>query len=420
MPAGNSSGDVTVTGTLSGCESNLASRAVVADQAAAYAAQAYGALKKISCYANGQVLYAATDNNGGITAATISSGTLPPGMALNTTTGELTVSNADDLAARATAGTGPVALVRSTTSFVVQTTDAQGGRTETPLTLAFNSDQAASVATAGSKSLQRYSDGEVLATYTDPDGTITSATLSSGIIPFGTGLRAQNGVGQLYVVNSSQLTPGTYTFTTSCTDAGCTVGLSRTPATVSIGNNQALPVTLTAFTARRVGRQLVLQWNTAQELNNDYFAVEQSLDGATFVELGRLSGRGTTSQPQAYEYVAANAPTTRVYYRLRQVDTDSPEGTYSAVRTVAAVAEAGARLSATAYPNPATGRVELAASIAPELQVSISTPVGTPPGSRTLLTSQPLVLDLSAYPAGLYLLHLRQGGQHTVLRVVKE
>ncbi|PJJ48531.1 hypothetical protein [Hymenobacter chitinivorans] len=419
VTAGTSSGDVTVEGTTSGCVSNPATRAVVADQLATYAAQAYSPAKKVSCYAVGQVLYAVTDANGGVSSATISSGSLPAGVELNSDTGELMV--AGTLAARPASGNVGTQS-RSSTTFTVQTTDAQGGVTSTPLTLTFNTDQTASVVTAPSKNLQLYTAGEVLATYTDPDGVITSATLASGIIPYGTALRARNGLGELYVANTSQLTPGTYTFTTTCTDAGCTVGLSQTPATLSIGNNQALPVSLTSFTARRAnGGPVVLNWKTAQEVNNDYFAVERSLDGTTFVELARVAGQGTTSQAHTYQYSDGYAPATLAYYRLRQVDLGSPVGRYSPVQTVTAVA-AGVRLAAAAHPNPTTGRVllELGTASAEALHVVVTAPVGTRLGTHVMAPGQPLHLDLSAYPAGLYLLHLTQGGQQTVLRVVKE
>jgi|GEM_PF-6777452 len=427
VTAGAISGNVLVTATKGGCVSNGASRAVVADQAAVYSAQMYGPAKKISCYANDQVLYAAADANGGIASATVTVGSLPAGVALNTATGALTVLNAGALTARQTAGaqsqgSTPVALVSSTTSFTIQTTDAQGGRTTTPMSLTFNSDQAATVTTAGAKNLQLYSTGEILATYSDPDGTITATTLASGIIPYGTALRARNGGGELYVVNTSQLTPGVYSFTTSCTDAGCTIGISLTPTTLSIGNNQALPVELTTFTARRTGRPVVLSWTTAQELNNDYFAVEQSLDGKHFAELAQVAGSGSTTTTHQYQYVDANAPAAATYYRLRQVDRDGAVS-YSPVRPVAATTVAAARLEVAAYPNPTTGRVKLllaAPTPATELNVTITTPVGTLLGSRTLNARQPLLLDLSGYPAGLYLLRLRQGDQQTVLRVTKE
>ena len=424
VTAGATSGNVQVRGTKNGCLSNPAIRAVVADQPAAYAAQAYAATKRITCYVTGQVLYSVTDANGGITSAALSTGSLPAGVALNASTGELTV--AGTLVARPGTGaspTGTTSLTNSTTSFTVRTTDAQGGVTLTPLTMVFTSDQPATVSTSGSKSLQFYSTGEVLATYTDPDGAITSAALLSGIIPYGTALRTRNGVGELYVVNVSQLTPGTYTFTTSCTDAGCTIGLSQTPTTLNIGNNQALPVTLVDFTARRSGRAVLLRWSTAQELNNDYFAVEQSLDGIHFAELSRVAGQGTSATAHEYQYTDANAPAAVAYYRLRQVDLGPARDTYSSVQVVAATALSQARLEATAYPNPTTGRVRLQlASPTPnaDVRVTILTPVGTLLGTRTLDIRQPLLVDLSGYPAGLYLLRLRQGDQQTMLRVTKE
>lgn len=48
-------------------------------------------------YANGEALASATDPDGTITAAALTQGTLPPGTALNTTTGAITVANRNNL-----------------------------------------------------------------------------------------------------------------------------------------------------------------------------------------------------------------------------------------------------------------------------------------------------------------------------------
>ena len=91
---------------------------------------------------------------------------------------------------------------------------------------------------------------------------------------------------------------------------------------INTGQGAPLPISLVDFSAQREGEQVRLRWQTATELNNDYMAVEHSVDGRSFVEIGRVSGAGTTQQPQQYTLMHAE-PTAGVnYYRLRQVDFD--------------------------------------------------------------------------------------------------
>ena len=89
-----------------------------------------------------------------------------------------------------------------------------------------------------------------------------------------------------------------------------------------------------------------------------------------------------------------------------------------------AVTEAGARLAATAYPNPTPGRLTLLCTgAAPKtLHVVISTPVGKVLRALELPlgTAAEATLDLTPYPAGVYLLRLQADTQQTVLRVTKE
>ena len=103
-----------------------------------------------------------------------------------------------------------------------------------------------------------------------------------------------------------------------------------------------LPVQLTAFTAQLEGAASVrLRWRTASEVNNAGFAVERSLDGRSFADVGALPGAGNSTVPLDYTLLDSRLPAgaTLLYYRLRQTDLDGTR-TYSPVRTVALSAEA--------------------------------------------------------------------------------
>jgi len=63
-----------------------------------------------------------------------------------------------------------------------------------------------------------------------------------------------------------------------------------------------------------------LDWQTASELNNDYFEIEKSFDGDVFQSLDRIKGQRQTSSVQTYGYLDKGYLRSEVYYRIKQVD----------------------------------------------------------------------------------------------------
>ncbi len=82
-----------------------------------------------------------------------------------------------------------------------------------------------------------------------------------------------------------------------------------------------LPVELTYFNATIIGGEVFLKWETASEVNHDYFAIEKSTDGSGFYEIGRAMDGEETAIGKEYGYW--DLPDKGLnYYRLRQVDLD--------------------------------------------------------------------------------------------------
>ncbi|MEX1132321.1 MAG: hypothetical protein WEC15_03780 [Flavobacteriales bacterium] len=92
----------------------------------------------------------------------------------------------------------------------------------------------------------------------------------------------------------------------------------------SINNTNPLPITLLSFTATAVQRSVLLDWTTATETNNDFFTVERSADGNSFLPLFRVEGAGEGTSFSALHYrTVDDAPLSgQSYYRLRQTDLD--------------------------------------------------------------------------------------------------
>jgi hypothetical protein len=124
-----------------------------------------------------------------------------------------------------------------------------------------------------------------------------------------------------------------------------------------------LPVTLTSFTAVAQAAGVRVGWRTASERQSHYFAVERSLDGQAFAEIGRVAAAGTSGQPQHYALLDAQPLAAVAYYRLRQVDLDGSLR-YSAVRVVA---PSSARSGPHLFPVPARTWATLLGAVPGEL-----------------------------------------------------
>ncbi len=83
-----------------------------------------------------------------------------------------------------------------------------------------------------------------------------------------------------------------------------------------------LPVELIEFVAIPLENTVGLKWSTLSELNNDFFAIERSVDGLEFKEIAIVSGAGTTTARQDYTYEDTRPLLGVSYYRLRQTDFD--------------------------------------------------------------------------------------------------
>jgi hypothetical protein len=85
-----------------------------------------------------------------------------------------------------------------------------------------------------------------------------------------------------------------------------------------------LPVTLTTFSGKRIGKVNELTWTTATEQNNSGFEVQRSKDGQNFTNIGfvnSLAPSGNSTTDITYNFTDAGISTSTVqYYRLRQID----------------------------------------------------------------------------------------------------
>lgn len=114
--------------------------------------------------------------------------------------------------------------------------------------------------------------------------------------------------------------------TGTCPEDFFWVGLVlETKGSLNGPNQNLLPIELMDFRATPKEKNVLVEWETEVEINNDYMVVEHSTDGRKFSDLTQIAGAGNTLEPQYYSYLHTNPVPGINYYRLRQVDFNGKE-----------------------------------------------------------------------------------------------
>ena len=108
----------------------------------------------------------------------------------------------------------------------------------------------------------------------------------------------------------------------------------------------ALPIELISFTGKNSEDEDFFEWTTATEENNDFFTLEGSADGLSFMELQKIKGAGNSHSNKKYQAKIKTEQLT--YFRLKQTDFDKH---HSYSETI--VLESKRKKNVKVYPNPA-------------------------------------------------------------------
>jgi hypothetical protein len=108
-----------------------------------------------------------------------------------------------------------------------------------------------------------------------------------------------------------------------------------------------LPVDLVYFRGTEENKKVNLQWETASQVNCDYFSIERSTDGVDFFPVVNIKGKGNSNERDAYNYIDADVFEGTLYYRLSEVDLDGTSQTFNTISVHIKPAP-----EVTIYPNP--------------------------------------------------------------------
>jgi|GEM_PF-2620661 len=195
-------------------------------------------------------------------------------------------------------------------------------------------------------------------------------------------------------------------------DYGITASFNTGFSGFVVGQNPTilLQTVLTEFDGYKLNdQQNYLTWSLSEQIGTDYFEVERSTDGVSFVRIGQVDGQQSTGE-QLYNYNDQDVITRELcYYRLRHVDLDGKED-YSNIISISGNNEAVKYFEI--YPNPSTGifNVLFESLVETTVPIEVYNSVGQIVQSEVVGARQgknEYSIDLTAYPKGIYLVKVK-------------
>jgi hypothetical protein len=118
-----------------------------------------------------------------------------------------------------------------------------------------------------------------------------------------------------------------------------------------------LSVELSSFEAFPGDGNVLLQWSTESELNNDHFVLyRKNANGGNFTLLANIPGNGTTSQTHDYTYIDHSVMNGISYdYQLADVDINGVETMHDIIVTATPIGNESVPMEYALhqnYPNP--------------------------------------------------------------------
>ena len=173
-----------------------------------------------------------------------------------------------------------------------------------------------------------------------------------------------------------------------------------------------LPVELNSFNAILKENQVLLNWQTASEINNHGFEIERSFDGKNWKNIGFVQGNRTTTDLFNYSFNDKKPLVGVNYYRLKQLDFD---GKFEYSKTIA-IELSMKKDELRIFPNPIRDELNIANG---EGQAMIYNMLGQQLRAFSITNAQ-FLINLSDLAEGQYMLHIqKEDGRVIVKRFVK-
>lgn len=176
--------------------------------------------------------------------------------------------------------------------------------------------------------------------------------------------------------------------------------------------SSSLPLHLISFSCTRSGDVNILQWQTTDEINTDAFEVERSFDGLHFSAIGTVDAANSNGT-NLYSFTDNPLSQQNCFYRLKMIDQD---GSFTLSNIIRVKAASPDRLSV--FPNPVADVIRINGTDA-KGYVEITTLQGKSL-RRISITGGTQTLNMSGYPAGMYILKYTSNNAVLYQKLVKQ
>ena len=167
-----------------------------------------------------------------------------------------------------------------------------------------------------------------------------------------------------------------------------------------------LPIELYSFDVKYNNKKVYINWETASEINNDYFTIEKSKTANNWIIVTKVNGAGNSNAILSYNTIDPMPYSGISYYRLKQTDFNG-KYEYSTIRVVNFEQNA---TEVNIYPNPTNNQITIQANEQELTNIKIYNTLGQDVTNRIKQLSKSdnnVVIDLSSLTSGLYTVRTR-------------
>jgi hypothetical protein len=186
-------------------------------------------------------------------------------------------------------------------------------------------------------------------------------------------------------------------------------------------NSIILPIQLVQFTANLQGSTAVLHWQVQNESNLKLYKVERSVDAVSFMNVGTVQAKNSSSASYNFSDDVAGLNSSKVYYRITQLSNNSSSLTSNVVRLniVSAVV-------VTIYPNPFVDvlHVSMQSKVKESAVISLHNVLGETIAQRTVTlekgSNNVMLSNLAKLAQGVYIVKIISQQETFTQKVIKE
>ncbi len=189
-------------------------------------------------------------------------------------------------------------------------------------------------------------------------------------------------------------------------------------------NSNPLPIELLSYNLFCDKVNIVIEWSTASETNNDFFTIESSPDGINFTPINIIKGAGNSNTILNYSFIDKQPYSETVFYRLKQTDYDG-KYKYFEVKSIDCNGSSQVETILNIHPNPITNIVFFEISNLTENNINIQLTdmlgniIETKVQKNISENHVTIYFNMSKYRVGVYYFKLTSGNYSKTGKIIK-